>query len=142
MVLQSRSHRLSITRWLAISNRRTPACVRTSPPGNEPQRNNVNHGFLRASDGTFTTFDVPQAGTGAFEGTIPAGSNPSGATTGFYSDSNFVTHGFIRAADGTIVIFDAPGAVGTGAISITPSGAATGSYSDANFVSHGFVRTP
>ena len=30
--------------------------------------NNVSHGFLRAPDGTMTTFDVPGAGTGAFTG--------------------------------------------------------------------------
>ena len=46
---------------------------------------------MRAADGTITTFDVPQAA-----GTIPAGSNPSGATTGQYFDSNFVSHGFVR----------------------------------------------
>jgi len=90
-------------------------------------------------DGTITTFDVPQAA-----GTIPAGSNPSGASTGQYFDSNFVPHGFVRAADGTIVAFDAPGAGtgGTSPISLSPSGEAMGSYLDSNFTFHGFVRTP
>jgi hypothetical protein len=31
--------------------------------GNYIDSNNVNHGFLRAPDGTITTFDVLQAGT-------------------------------------------------------------------------------
>jgi hypothetical protein len=91
--------------------------------GNYVDSNNVNHGFLRASDGTFTTFDVSQAGTGSFQGTIPAGSNSSSATTGGYLDSSFVSHGFVRAADGTITTFDVPAATGTGGTSISPSGA-------------------
>ena len=104
----------------------------------------MNRGFLRALDGTFTTFDVAQAGTASFQGTIPCCGNPSGVTVGQYLDSNFVSHGFERAADGTIITFDAPGAAsgGTSPISITPSGAAMGSYPDSNFVFHGFVRTP
>ena len=43
--------------------------------------------FLRAPDGTFTTFDPPDAGTGAYQGTYPAifsGTNPKGATIGEY----------------------------------------------------------
>jgi hypothetical protein len=80
--------------------------------GNYLDANGVNHGFLRASDGTFTTFDVSQAGTGSSQGTVPAGSNPSNATVGQYFDSNFVSHGFVRAADGTIVTFDRAGGRG------------------------------
>jgi hypothetical protein len=56
----------------------------------------VNHGFVRASDGTITTFDVPDAGTGPFQGTIPLSNNPVDAITGYYIDANDVTHGFLR----------------------------------------------
>jgi hypothetical protein len=51
---------------------------------------------VRASDGAITTFDVPGAGTGPFQGTIPLCNNPVGAITGYYIDANDVTHGFLR----------------------------------------------
>jgi hypothetical protein len=44
--------------------------------------NIVEHTYLRAPDGTFTTFDAPGAGTGPFQGTGPNGMNPAGAITG------------------------------------------------------------
>ena len=56
----------------------------------------VYHGFLRTPDGTITTFDVPGAGTGPFQGTIPLSNNPADAITGYYIDANDVTHGFLR----------------------------------------------
>jgi len=59
---------------------------------------NVTHGFVRAKDGTITTFDAPGAGTGAGQGTavFTGATNPAGATTGAYIDSNNVFHGFLR----------------------------------------------
>jgi hypothetical protein len=56
----------------------------------------VNHGFVRTLNGSITTFDVPGAGTGPFQGTIPLSNNPVGAITGYYIDANDVTHGFLR----------------------------------------------
>jgi hypothetical protein len=56
----------------------------------------VNHGFVHASDGTITTFDVPGAGTGPGQGTIPLSNNPVDAITGYYIDASDVTHGFLR----------------------------------------------
>ena len=52
------------------------------------------HGFLRAPDGRFTTFDVPGRwqGTPGHLGSI----NPAGAITGYYGDANGVYHGFLR----------------------------------------------
>jgi hypothetical protein len=32
---------------------------------------NINHGFVRARDGTLATLDAPGAGTGNFQGTAP-----------------------------------------------------------------------
>jgi len=49
------------------------------------------HGFLRAPDGTFTTFDPPGS-----QGTSPVAINQAGATTGSYYDANFIAHGFLR----------------------------------------------
>jgi hypothetical protein len=74
--------------------------------------NSVAHGFLRAPNGSFTTFDAPGAGTIAFagQGTVPSNLNPASAITGNTVDSNGVAHGFLRATDGVITTFDAPGA--------------------------------
>jgi hypothetical protein len=110
--------------------------------------NLVGHGFLRARDGTITTFDPPgSTGTTVGGDSEPfAGPpiNPAGVITGDYFDASGVDHGFLRARDGTITTFDAPGAVnGTSFVScITPAGAVAGISFDANFVGHGFLRAP
>jgi hypothetical protein len=92
----------------------------------------VQHGFLRASDGTFTTFDAPGAGTGTFEGTYVVGINPAGAITGQYYDVNFLAHGYLRDRDGALTTFDVPGAIdpyrGTNPSAINQAGAITGEY--------------
>jgi hypothetical protein len=52
----------------------------------------VNHSFVRARDGKFTTFDAPGAGTSSGEGTIVEWAsclNPKGAIGGFYFDGSF-----------------------------------------------------
>ena len=72
------------------------------------------HGYVRNKQGAITTFDVPAAGTGAFQGTLPESINPSGAITGQYLDASGVNHGFLRDKHGVITTFDARGA-GTGA---------------------------
>ena len=65
-------------------------------------------------------------------GPIPV--NPSGAITGFFTDSVNVAHGYVRSNQGVITVFDAPGA-GTGPgqgtfpfspLIINPNGAITG----------------
>jgi predicted membrane protein len=123
----------------------------------------VNHGFVRAANGTITTFSAPGAGTtphGGNYGTAGTGSfsiNTAGIIAGTYTDANFVAHGFVRAANGTITAFDAPGAgnnallakligmatsfpsQGTGAFTINAVGKITGTYLDASTVLHGFV---
>ena len=55
----------------------------------------VNHGFVRGKDGAITTFDVPGAGTGPGQGTIPLSNNPADEITGYYIDASNVTHGFL-----------------------------------------------
>jgi len=102
---------------------------------------------VRTKQGAITTFDVPAAGTGAFQGTLPESINPSGAITRQYLDASGVNHGFLRDKHGVITTFDAPGA-GTGAGQGTfpttnnPSDAITGYYMDANSAFHGFLRIP
>jgi len=88
------------------------------------------HGFLRTVDGTFTTFDVPNAlADFPFQGTIPASINNSGMVSGFYFDTthNSELRVFLRAVDGTFSSSDTPqlGSFG-GAASINSSGAVAG----------------
>jgi hypothetical protein len=61
-------------------------------------KSNVSHGFVRAGDGSITTFDVPGAGTGSGQGTNPVCNNPAGAITGYYIDGSGVFHGFLRTS--------------------------------------------
>jgi hypothetical protein len=56
---------------------------------------NLNHGFLRTSDGTIMTFDATGAGTGFQQGTAPMGITPGGVIMGFYIDPNYAHHGFL-----------------------------------------------
>src|SRR5207253_1966579 len=56
---------------------------------------NVFHGFVRAPNGTITTFDAPGAGTGPFQGTVPFCNNPPAGITGYYIDASNVGHGFL-----------------------------------------------
>lgn len=103
---------------------------------------NGDHGFLRAKDGTITSFDAPNAA-----GTIGFFLNNRGSAVGPYYDANGVNHAYIRAADGSFTEFDAAGAgtgsgQGTFAIGINRSGWVAGDFIDANGAHHGFVRAP
>jgi len=55
------------------------------------------HGFVRAADGTITTFDP----SGSIQ-TEALSNQSQGSIAGYYVDSNSTAHGFVRAADGTI----------------------------------------
>jgi hypothetical protein len=102
--------------------------------------------FLRASDGTFSSFATPQLGT--FGGV--ASINSSGAVAGnvqntVCSDGSCtnVPISFLRAANGTVSSVNDPQAVqGTQVIGINPAGEIIGVYSDVNNVQHGFLKTP
>ncbi len=102
--------------------------------------------FVRATDGTFTTFDAatyPPCCIWSF----PSGVNPAGTITGSFNDGFTINHGFVRTSDGTITTFDVPGAgtgfnQGTGPLGITPGGVIMGLYIDANDGHHGFLRIP
>jgi hypothetical protein len=97
---------------------------------------------------TFTTIDVPGAGTGVLQGTIGSSLNVGGDVTGVYLTAPNVAHGFVRAAaTGAITPFDAPNAgtgknQGTFPIKIEAAGNTTGMYADAVNAYHGFLRAP
>ena len=58
----------------------------------------ANHGFVRATNGTITTYNPPGTGNlgvlipGGFEMTI----NTAGAIAGYFLDSGSVYHGYLR----------------------------------------------
>jgi hypothetical protein len=117
--------------------------------------NQVHHALLRSQNGRLTTVSVPEAGTGAGQGTgcpgCSIGLNSSGAIAGIYIDANDVAHGFLRSPEGAFSTFDAPDAgggsyQGTGCpsdcqVSLNDAGTIAGTYIDANNVFHGFVRS-
>ena len=96
----------------------------------------------------FITFDVPGAGTGSGQGTIPVGIVQDEWVMGSYIDANGVYHGFLRAPDGTITKFDVPGAgqgACQGAVEVHGMNSAreiVGTILDANNVYHAFLRSP
>ncbi|MGD0012737.1 MAG: hypothetical protein ABSE93_29870 [Terriglobia bacterium] len=106
---------------------------------------NLGHGFLRAPDGKFTSFDDPDAGTAAYLGTFAWNINPAGVIAGNYWDAYSVRHGFVRTPHGKFANFDPSGSVSTFvclAECINPAGAINGYYFTADGVAHGFVRSP
>src|SRR5262245_43072594 len=93
----------------------------------------VPHGFVRARDGTFSTFEAP-AGAIVID---PISINPPGVIVGSYLDASNVWHGFLRTRKDTITTFDAPGAgtapfQGTQSENINPGGVISGLYIDSN----------
>ncbi|HEX4079382.1 MAG TPA: hypothetical protein VHX61_10990 [Rhizomicrobium sp.] len=100
----------------------------------------MEHGFVRAADGTITSFD-PTGSTGTYASSI----GNDGRTTGYYIDGSGAAHGFVRAGDGKIMSFDPPGSTGTygQAIDSSPAdkNAIAGFYDDSEGLADGFVRT-
>jgi hypothetical protein len=83
----------------------------------------VSHGFLRAPNGTLTTFGYP----GSYQ-TSPSGITPTGTITGSYVDAaTFQYHGFLLARNGTFTTFDVPvPGSQTSPLAINPAGESTG----------------
>jgi hypothetical protein len=111
---------------------RDPSYVNTIPG---------QHGFLRAPDGTISTFDVAGA-----QSTFATRINSAGTIMGFYIDGSTVYHGFLRNTAGTITSFNAPDAgtasgQGTVGTSINSTESIAGYYVDSSGVNHGFLRT-
>jgi hypothetical protein len=114
--------------------------------------NYVNHGFLRAPDGHFTTFTDPDACTSSNPLCVDNGSgffdmNANGAITGSGTDENMVSHGFLLTPWGRLTHFDAPGAgtgeyEGTWGQCINTAGEIAGEYVDASYVYHMYLRAP
>jgi hypothetical protein len=105
--------------------------------GHWQNNNGLNEAFVRAADGTLTTFCGNDIDVSCMSYAI----NDAGVATGFSGASG---RGFIRNADGTHSSFDVKGH-GPTPVSINQAGSITGYYS-ANtktaFAWHGFVLTP
>jgi predicted membrane protein len=101
--------------------------------------NLVYHGFVRASNGTMTTFDANGAGFN----TQAVAINNAGTVAGTAYNSVNSGTAFLRASNGTITTFTISGAAlfGVEALSINDAGTVAGYWVDANDVNHGFVRT-
>lgn len=109
--------------------------------------NGVLHGYLRSSEGRFTTFDAPGAGTGSGQGTEVSGVNGEGTVLGITLDASNAYLGFFRSPDGRFTAVDVPGAgtadgQGTQPQNIIAGGTIVGVIVDANDAYHGFLRAP
>jgi uncharacterized membrane protein len=103
-------------------------------------------GFLRARDGTFTTFAAPNGGSiypAIYDGFGPPPAiNPAGTVAGtYYVVPSGIEHGFLRTNYGIITPFDPPGSVNTEVLAINPKGTIVGDYCSSG-VCYGFLRTP
>jgi hypothetical protein len=102
---------------------------------------------VRAGDGAFKTFEVPQAAATPGAGTAPFAINIWGATTGISIDADSVLHGYFRTRLGRVATFTAPGAgrgagQGTRPSTINIKDEVTGWYVDSTGLNHGFVWRP
>jgi hypothetical protein len=96
----------------------------------------TSHAFIRAPDGTLTSFDAP----GAYS-TFPSDINARAAEMVGWYYTHAGNHGFIRTMDGTLSTIDDPdGAGGTYPYAVNAHGQITGTYLDSGKLRHGFVR--
>ncbi len=103
-------------------------------------QDHANHGFVRNTDGSITSFDAPGASETQNSGTYPASINAAGVITGYYTDQTGNKHGFVRAVDGTITAIDVPGADTTVATGVNDEGVVVG-YWDHAITDHAFIRS-
>jgi hypothetical protein len=105
----------------------------------------LDHGFIRAADGTFTTFDVRGK---SFRPTFFVNQiNDNGDVAGYYGSDSAPIFGFVRTADGKFANIDEPHAghsdtsQGTLVHAINAAGVIAGEYYDSQYLGHGFIRT-
>jgi uncharacterized membrane protein len=92
---------------------------------------------------TITKFDVPGAGKGANQGTLPFGIVDDGSIVGEYYDSNSVLHGFLRnPSTGEITKINYPGSQYSLPEGMNSALTIVGFYADSAGVFHAYRRTP
>ena len=142
----------AITGWCA--RRTEPSRCSTSPApvtptplrsttrtiaGSYSDTSEFDHSFVRAPDGTITTFDPPNATQSASEAI-----NKKGEVAGHFLASTGPHHrqfvGYLREPDGSFRTVEPAGSISTYCTGINASGVIVGSYEDGAGVFHGFVR--
>ena len=92
------------------------------------------HGYIRAPDGTYTTFNRLNHITEAL------GINREGQVAGYWR-ADFIDHGYLRLKGGKLRLFEPSGAMRVEPWGINDSGVIGGFYEDdTNYKDHGFVR--
>ena len=88
----------------AVPSPLNPCCTWTTPSsinllgeivGTDNDAHNLNHGFVRTSNGAVTILDAPGAGTSSNQGTFAVSINLLGVVAGNYIDGNYVSHGYL-----------------------------------------------
>jgi len=100
-----------------------------------------DNSFLRTADGTFVSFDPPNASPSF--GNVGANSvNTAGSIVGNFVDKTTgMFHSFLRTPDGAFTTTDPPEAVGgSTAVSINAPREVAGSFMDSSNVTHGYLR--
>ena len=93
-------------------------------------------GWVRGTDGVFTSINVPLAVE-----TYALGVNDLGQICGEWTDGAGHRHGFIRDVAGALVTVDFPGATDTGLCGISNTGIIVGYFGGADGSSQGFYAT-
>jgi hypothetical protein len=84
----------------------------------------VFHGFIRAADGTITSFEAGRGGS-----TVPVGIDGQGRIYGSFTNKHLsATYGFVRQADGTITRFHPEHSKSTRVTAMDAAAGATGYY--------------
>jgi uncharacterized membrane protein len=111
--------------------------------------NNVGRGYQRTPDGRITDYNVPDSGTGAFEGSWVNALNVEGTAVGYVEDTNDLSHSFVRKPDGHIDVFEIPGQLqslgdsyGSGSFAINAAGVIAGRWYDPSYAIHGWLLIP
>ena len=95
------------------------------------------HGFLRSSNGAFTTIDKPEAVL-----TVAEGINDAGTIVGLYGLADGSLHGFVSNNGVDFTTVDVPDAKATQIFAINPQGQIVGIYVDSQDNEHGFLGIP
>lgn len=105
--------------------------------GNFTDSSRVQHGFMRAPDGTFTTFDPPGS-----TGTYVMAVNSKGLVVGWY-ETPTSTFGFLRYRNGTFATLNAfQGTSYTVPVAMNDIGEIAGDVGFAANVTRGFLSSP
>jgi hypothetical protein len=99
---------------------------------------NLTHGFIRAHEGTMTTFDVP----GGFDHVTVTGINSAGDVVGT-ANNNSAYLAFVRKHDGSFAVFNPSGCPEAFGAGISFDGTVVGNcYINGEFFYYGFTRKP